>query len=77
MDTKESPIARRRRMAKERKTKWKARRRQESAHATNTQSHQFRQSQEDSAQITNIHTHYCGLMDLKMYGWEIVYILRY
>ncbi len=53
-------------MAKERKTKWKARRRQESAHATNTQSHQF---QEGSAPITNIHTHYCGLMDLKMYGW--------
>ncbi len=61
MGTKESPIVVKRRYAD----------------ATNTQSHQFRQSQENSAQITNIHTYYCGLMDLKMYGWEIVYILRY
>ncbi len=64
-------------MAKERKTKWKARRRQKSAHATTTQFRQFRKSQENSAQIINIHTHYYGLMDLNMYGWEIVYILRY
>ncbi len=77
MDTKESPIARRRLRAKEGKTKWKEMQRQESAHATNTQSYQFRQSQENSAQITNIHTHYCGLMDFKMYSWDIVYILRY
>ncbi len=77
MDTEESPVVRNCRMAKERKAKWNAWRRQEPAYATNAQSHQFRPSQEDSAQITNIHTHYFGFMDLKMYGWEIVSILRY